>query len=1104
MKSLTPTASAQCRSRYNEPVLLLEIDWSDTEVGRYADRSVSIGGDDYLGIIKRVGPIACSFAAPASEFAPLDISLFPEDSLRQKLTEASPEGKSARVKLFFAGTEAADAIELFSGHLGSLTVSGADPVELRLAGFFRKYNRMLPGDVILPTDFPKAEAEDVGKPMPIVFGDVPGLPTLRARTGSKTHLYGSILSSDTTIEVEDTSGFPTSGSLLIEEEQVTYTGIGGDVFTGCTRGAAGTDAVDHLNRRGVIEYMTEHIYLVAGHACKAVDNVRVGGVHVEQGACTIDLNNTGLISGKSLATITFDNRPKVRRYSRASRFLEMQFDAAATGNEATNPSYCYDTTLEGFATLASEISGAANNDTLRIEQTTDVSGYGEKYGEILKAFLMVEHFESETFDDDYLSAHVAGQSYNLAKPSDEDTAGGGGDVDIDHGHTHSITGEHTHTMTVKKEPVFTSNVVQIGGTTGLWSELNDIAGSNLNRSGFTTSPSTDRSLQCTVAATTSKGNVEKIQFCCRRGESGMTGSFYLRFYLNGSLEKTYQVSGTSSPQTWKSGWETISGLDWDDLEASNTYILITPVSGNSQNIRLFGTWYELEYVEQPDTYEGSGTKGSSDVNDHSGNNVAVINQEPISSTSVVEGVDITALVANDWTWFNDREVRVDYNVTNSDDGVTGYILHVWFEIEFAPYEEIISDEVTCDVQGVETDGDGTGDLVDNPADVFESVLVNLLGLDKNTYIDAASFSSARQSLDSEGVQFAFSLRKPGAVSDLLHSLAEQARCRLKFDSGKFQLIYRPDSLGQPAKEIVSDDLRLGSTGIRHAGPDTAVNRIVGYHSRDYRSLGATEDRYSDIVISDDSQSQTEYGLQERRLELFALRDGSYAQDLVDFFVARGAEPARRYSWRSFLRDADLERGDIVEVADLDLDLLKVKAEITSSTFIPGDGTRKELDSIAFEAELEPFSFFWSVSGGAYIRLVDGSFFFVVNHELVARLSSDGIFYIKGFVVGDQSLSAASANPVSYDATREAIAFALNDNTRVMEIDNAGNILLPIQQETDQGPLAFSGSADEIDSDASEVWFNIGSVRAAEISSAGLLILPKYIVENCNWEILYAT
>lgn len=47
---------------------------------------------------------------------------------------------------------------------------------------------------------------------------------------------------DTSIPVFDVTGFPTSGILVTRSELITYTGITGTTFTGCTRGAFGTTA----------------------------------------------------------------------------------------------------------------------------------------------------------------------------------------------------------------------------------------------------------------------------------------------------------------------------------------------------------------------------------------------------------------------------------------------------------------------------------------------------------------------------------------------------------------------------------------------------------------------------------------------------------------------------------------------------------------------------------------------------------------------------------------------------------------------------------------------------------------------------------------------
>ena len=52
---------------------------------------------------------------------------------------------------------------------------------------------------------------------------------------------------DTTITVDCTDDFPEQGRLKIENEEITYTGKTRTTFTGCTRGARGTNAADHAD-----------------------------------------------------------------------------------------------------------------------------------------------------------------------------------------------------------------------------------------------------------------------------------------------------------------------------------------------------------------------------------------------------------------------------------------------------------------------------------------------------------------------------------------------------------------------------------------------------------------------------------------------------------------------------------------------------------------------------------------------------------------------------------------------------------------------------------------------------------------------------------------
>ncbi len=78
--------------------------------------------------------------------------------------------------------------------------------------------------------------------------------------GLQTTLAVTIISSDTTIQLASTTGFPTTGLVTIENnEVVSYTGISGANLTGCTRGADGTTAIGH--NAGVVVGAT----IVAAH-----------------------------------------------------------------------------------------------------------------------------------------------------------------------------------------------------------------------------------------------------------------------------------------------------------------------------------------------------------------------------------------------------------------------------------------------------------------------------------------------------------------------------------------------------------------------------------------------------------------------------------------------------------------------------------------------------------------------------------------------------------------------------------------------------------------------------------------------------------------------
>ena len=74
--------------------------------------------------------------------------------------------------------------------------------------------------------------------------------------GVLSYLDGAITAAQTTITLDSVWQFPTTGTLLIGTEQITYTGTNtsNSQITGCTRGANSTTAAIHADNASVYDY----------------------------------------------------------------------------------------------------------------------------------------------------------------------------------------------------------------------------------------------------------------------------------------------------------------------------------------------------------------------------------------------------------------------------------------------------------------------------------------------------------------------------------------------------------------------------------------------------------------------------------------------------------------------------------------------------------------------------------------------------------------------------------------------------------------------------------------------------------------------------------
>tara|TARA_R100000458_G_C8198885_1_gene190037 strand:+ start:125 stop:580 length:456 start_codon:yes stop_codon:yes gene_type:complete len=83
---------------------------------------------------------------------------------------------------------------------------------------------------------------------------------------ASTTLDGGINNSVTSIDLTSAANFPTSGTIVVGSEQITYTGKSTNQLTGCTRGANSTTAASHSDDDAVTINFTTTKSLNAGTA----------------------------------------------------------------------------------------------------------------------------------------------------------------------------------------------------------------------------------------------------------------------------------------------------------------------------------------------------------------------------------------------------------------------------------------------------------------------------------------------------------------------------------------------------------------------------------------------------------------------------------------------------------------------------------------------------------------------------------------------------------------------------------------------------------------------------------------------------------------------
>jgi len=812
------------------------------------------------------------------------------------------------------------------------------------------------GDLLNTDDWPTAKTEDIGKGIDLIIGSPGEIKTVCAKTTPIATLNGSILSGTPTITAHENLNdldFSTSGYVQIGEEKMNYTSRTSSAFNVAVRGCYPTEATEHLDGDQITEVIDDYTYLAGKGPVSSISNVKVAGIPAPAGIYTA-------YPDSDPARIEFTEKPYANQYAKGSRFLEMQFDAVNDENTAYQPHYAYDA-----AANASAAKINPDNPKLSVRQVTE----NPNRGEIVKAYLAVEHWESAVFLSDYVEVSITGIAVlgRLSRPNPADVIDIDAAVDIDHGHSHHVGDEHTHPFT--DPTIATEDPTHTHEAEGLTTVI--------DRYAYDTTP-----------------------FGLLYGpyEVNAQGREYITVWAAGCPEEwdtlsiTVKIIGDSLRVEMSAyGDLGVFGSNWFGrktcIEGTHTYgfgpgkvsdgkvmIRFRTYGTGVMNAHIFvsKTGFKLEFIvnagiipKETGVTAGISTSGSNaeggdkesdDVDDLATDNVPVeVAASEAATRSIVNLFDVTDYVNFDWDWFTNKDIVIEY--LGSGESKNVYILHAFFDVEYRKKEIVFSDDVTAEVAGLIDDASGTytgtpNALITRPDHVRKYLLCHRGGLPA-AYIDSAGFSTAGNRYLTLGYQFDGVLDANLTVREVEKKLARQCRSRFFWNAGKAKIALREKTTDWSVDaELSTSDLRLKTISARRQRVSDIVNTIQLFYARDWTSDKSDANAYKDSVNDLDTDSVTKHGTCEKREDFLfdCVSDATMAADLVDYYLDLLAAPSTFYEFEAYLAQFDIEKEDIVTITSNQYKIRKARMACRALNRVFGSGKTKRINAVRIIAE----------------------------------------------------------------------------------------------------------------------------------------------------------
>ncbi|MDO9069318.1 MAG: hypothetical protein Q7W05_12775 [Deltaproteobacteria bacterium] len=933
---LTTSFVAAKDASFRRPRQLLVFNFPDAGAVYCSDQPLGIAdglAHDYQPLVVEWGDLADTVgdatAVDAGEIRQMSITLWNGGAhpFSDYFLNEFPENVEVELYQWFAGLADSD-----KALLDRFVVS--DPINfdeasrlltLDLVSLTIRYDQPC-GDLLTREDWPYAADSDVGKGIPLAFGNCGKIPTLKAKTSHTLRLKGSILATTMVLQVyEDLNelAFPAIGTVMIDEEKIRYSSSPDSASTLVViqRGYLST-ATEHLDSREIIQVITDHTFLLCAGPVASITDVRIDDFPAPSTIYTVrpDLDP---------ARIIFSESPWVKKYAEATRFLAMQFDGVAIGNTALQPANAFDA-----ADLATAAEIKSGNNVLALNQDT----VNPNRGQIMKAYLAVEHWESGNFASDYAEVYVSGVGVvgRLSRPNPADNIALDADVDIDHPHTHEIGGEHVHDF--RQPTVNTSNPSHTHDSGGAEAVTRETVVSG--QTVYATTVWNDITLYFTPYT----------NLISRLAYFTAECTCLCRLYFDGTLYGEYP-----------------NGIFWDGVSIDNTpyygrtitlsiapnqavgdFLYVQAVRVESKFLAVIsGTSTAVSASAANGAVNSTGVvnvKNATDVQTLATANRAVtINEQDNPSRTVVNLFDLTAQVNFNWAWFTNRQIKVTY--FNAGDAKSVFILHAFFDIEYVPTEIVWSDAVTASVSGLAS-------LV-RPDQSIQHLLTARAGASVSD-LDSASWAAIGARYTALGYRLDGLIDATITVREALGKICRQVHSRLFPSGGKLKMALREGHpVTKPAvKQLTSDNLQLRSLAAARQPLADITNRVQLFYQRDWTVSDTNASGYLQSVTKDDAKSIARFGLKTKAdaYNFDLIRSSTMAAAVADFYIKTSAWPSTFYTFLAYLDQFDLEKEDVLSVTANFNQMAKTPMVVRAIDRLFGSGKNSSINQFRIIAE----------------------------------------------------------------------------------------------------------------------------------------------------------